>query len=84
METGKSWGRTERGTSLLLGLGVAGLLGITASAQGQTEGRDMQGRIEAILKRHEDEVYGVLTEAEHEALAGMLDKLARHSAGLAR
>ena len=43
------------------------------------KGRDMQARIEAILKRHEDEVYGILTEAEHQALAGLLDKLTRHS-----
>ena len=48
------------------------------------KGREMQARIEAILKRHEDELYGLLTEAEHASLSRILDKLTRRAAALAR
>ena len=44
----------------------------------------MQARIEAILKRREEELFGVLTDAEQDDLAGILDKLTRHAAALGR
>ena len=46
------------------------------------KGRKMQGRIERILAKREEEVLAPLTDAEHAALDSILQKLARHAASL--
>ena len=46
------------------------------------KGREMQMRVEKILKAREDEVYAALDTADHADLDRILQKLARHAAGL--
>lgn len=48
------------------------------------KGRQMQQRIEQILLQRESEVIGVLTDAEHASLEGILRKLTRHATELPR